>query len=63
MSSTIHYALVRDPKLLDVVDEEWEKDKLPEDGGWFFSLGRLPALMRRVREALLYKPFIRLVQM
>jgi len=32
MSSTIHFALLRDPKLVDVVDEEWEKEILPVDG-------------------------------
>jgi len=32
MSSTIPFFMVRDPKLLDVVDEDWEKDVLPEDG-------------------------------
>ena len=32
MSSTVHFALLRDPKLVDVVDEEWEKEVIPEDG-------------------------------
>jgi hypothetical protein len=32
MSSTLHFALLRDPKLVDVVDEEWEKEVLPVDG-------------------------------
>jgi hypothetical protein len=32
MSSTIHFGLLRDPKLVDVVDEQWEKEVLPEDG-------------------------------
>jgi hypothetical protein len=32
MSSTVHFGLLRDPKLVDVVDEEWEKEVLPEDG-------------------------------
>ncbi len=34
MSSTVHFGLLRDPKLVDVVDEEWEKEVLPEDGAW-----------------------------
>jgi len=32
MSSTIHFSLLRKPELLDLVDEEWEKDIIPEDG-------------------------------
>jgi hypothetical protein len=32
MSSTLHFSLLRDPKLLDLIDEEWEKEVLPEDG-------------------------------
>ncbi|KAL4519367.1 hypothetical protein Ndes2526A_g00455 [Nannochloris sp. 'desiccata'] len=31
MSSTIHFALLRDPKLVDVFDEEWEREVLPVD--------------------------------
>ena len=32
MASTIQYSLIRKPELLDIVDEEWEKDVLPNDG-------------------------------
>jgi len=32
MSATLHYSLVREPELLDVLDEEWLKDTLPDDG-------------------------------
>ena len=32
MSSTIHFSLVSNPQLLDVVDEEWMQDKLEDDG-------------------------------
>ena len=31
MSKTIHYSLISEPHLLDLVDEEWRKDKLPDD--------------------------------
>ena len=37
MSSSLHFSLIRDPKLIDVVDEEWEKDVkagLPVDGAY-----------------------------
>lgn len=39
MSSTLHFSLLRDPKLLDVIDEEWEKEVLPEDGEFFCCAG------------------------
>lgn len=32
MSHTLPYALLREPKLLDVVDLEWARDTLPDDG-------------------------------
>ena len=32
MSSTIHFSLISNPQLLDVVDEEWMQDKLEDDG-------------------------------
>lgn len=32
MSSTLHFALVREPHLLDIVDEEWARDSLSDDG-------------------------------
>ena len=35
MASTIQYSLIRRPELLDVVDEEWEKEVLPVDGAFF----------------------------
>ena len=35
MSSTLHFSLIRDPKLLDIIDEEWEADVLPEEGDKF----------------------------
>ena len=31
MSSTIHYSAITDPHLLDIVDEAWMRDKLPDD--------------------------------
>jgi hypothetical protein len=35
MASTIQYSLIRRPALLDVVDEDWERDVLPVDGAFF----------------------------
>ena len=32
MSTTIHFSLVSNPQLLDVVDEQWMQDKLEDDG-------------------------------
>lgn len=32
MSMTLHHSQVREPELLDVVDEAWAQDKLPNDG-------------------------------
>lgn len=32
MSSTIHFSLITDASLLDVVDDEWREDALPVDG-------------------------------
>jgi hypothetical protein len=32
MSQTIPYSVIKEPELLDIVDEEWETDKLPNDG-------------------------------
>lgn len=32
MASTIHFSLIRDPGLLDVVDDRWREDTLPNDG-------------------------------
>lgn len=32
MASTIDFALTREPHLLDVIDDEWAQDKLPDDG-------------------------------
>ena len=32
MSVTLHYSQIRDPDLLDVVDDAWARDKLPNDG-------------------------------
>eukprot|EP00877_Chromochloris_zofingiensis_P001910 jgi/Chrzof1/1171/Cz01g43110.t1 len=31
MSATTHYTQITDPHLLDIVDEAWMRDKLPED--------------------------------
>ncbi|KAL6769766.1 hypothetical protein ACKKBG_A32255 [Auxenochlorella protothecoides x Auxenochlorella symbiontica] len=31
MSSTLNYALVREPRLLDIVDDEWAAETLPDD--------------------------------
>ncbi len=33
MASTIDCSLIREPQLLDLIDEEWARDKLPDDGG------------------------------
>ena len=30
--SSARFALLRDPKLIDIVDEEWAKDTLSDDG-------------------------------
>lgn len=38
MSSTIHFSLISNPQLLDVVDEEWMQDKLEDDGELIVSL-------------------------
>ena len=32
MSTTVHFSLVSNPQLLDVVDEQWMQDKLEDDG-------------------------------
>lgn len=32
MSSTVHFSLISNPQLLDVVDEEWMQDSLEDDG-------------------------------
>ena len=32
MSVTLHYSQIREPDLLDVVDDAWAQDKLPNDG-------------------------------
>lgn len=32
MSSTVHFSLARNPQLVDMVDDEWEKETLPVDG-------------------------------
>jgi anaphase-promoting complex subunit 13 len=31
MSVTLHYSLTLEPTLLDIVDEEWQRDTLPDD--------------------------------
>ena len=38
MSSSIHFSLISNPQLLDVVDEEWMQDKLDDDGELIVSL-------------------------
>ena len=32
MASTIDFTLLRDPQLLDLLDDEWVQDSLPDDG-------------------------------
>lgn len=32
MASTLHYLLFQDPDLLDIVDEEWEREELADEG-------------------------------
>ena len=32
MSVTLHYSQIREPDLIDVVDDAWAQDKLPNDG-------------------------------
>ena len=32
MSVTLHYSQIKEPDLLDVVDDAWAQDKLPNDG-------------------------------
>jgi hypothetical protein len=31
MSTNVHYTQISDPQLLDIVDETWSRDKLPDD--------------------------------
>lgn len=31
MSANVHYTQITDPALLDIVDEAWLRDKLPDD--------------------------------
>ncbi|KDD75430.1 hypothetical protein H632_c688p0 [Helicosporidium sp. ATCC 50920] len=31
MASTLHYLLFQDPDLLDIVDEEWEREELADE--------------------------------
>jgi hypothetical protein len=31
MSTNVHYTQISDPQLLDIVDEAWLRDKLPDD--------------------------------
>ena len=31
-SANVHYAQISDPQLLDIVDEDWMREKLPDDG-------------------------------
>jgi hypothetical protein len=37
MSTNVHYTQISDPQLLDIVDEAWLRDKLPDDSKchWF----------------------------
>lgn len=32
MASTLDFALIREPQLLDLIDEAWAQEKLPDDG-------------------------------
>lgn len=32
MASTIDFSLIREPQLLDLIDDEWARDRLPDDG-------------------------------
>ena len=32
MASTIHAQMISDPSLLDIVDDSWREDNLPDDG-------------------------------
>ena len=32
MSTTIHFSVISQPELLDVVDDEWMQDTLADDG-------------------------------
>ena len=34
-NANVHYTQISDPFLLDVVDEEWMRESLPDDGGWW----------------------------
>jgi len=38
MSQTVHYADISEPTLVDIVDEEWLKDKLSDDGALVVSI-------------------------
>jgi hypothetical protein len=32
MSTSLHYSTINNPTLVDIVDEEWAKETLPDDG-------------------------------
>lgn len=32
MASTVDFSLIREPQLLDLIDEAWAQEKLPDDG-------------------------------
>jgi hypothetical protein len=38
MASTIHYSAITEPHLLDVVDEAWMRDTLPDDRKCMYTL-------------------------
>jgi hypothetical protein len=37
MSHTVHYSQISEPHLLDIVDEAWRMDKLPDDSEWHWQ--------------------------
>ena len=47
MAQSIHYSLVTEPRLLDVVDDEWRRDTLPDDGAPGAATTAVPAARRR----------------
>jgi hypothetical protein len=34
MSTTIHFSLISEPHLLDIIDDEWMQDTLADDGAF-----------------------------
>ena len=46
MAATLPGYLLRDPQLLDVIDEEWARETLPDDGACGLGIAALPRASR-----------------